>query len=273
MTTRFVQTGDARTAYEVHGRGPALVLMHGAEASRQMFAGLIPLLAERFTVIAYDQRDCGETETPEHAATLADLAHDAHALVTALGYRRAHVFGSSFGGRVAQALAVLHPETVDRLVLGSTWPLPLAYEDANPEGAAEILALRQRLPETAEELAGWFFPEPFLRERPELRRIFAQVRAASARTGRRAETTATTVEASATSIACPTLVVVGELDRVVPPRVTLAMGDRMPHGRQHILPGIGHVTAMQAPAELARAITAFLTADQPTRREPHVVRT
>ena len=106
----FLHAGDARIAYDRVGDGRPLVLMHGAEASRQMFAALVPLLAPRFTVIAYDQRDCGETEAPESACTLADLAHDAHKLIRGLGLKRAHVFGSSFGGRVAQALALLHPQ-------------------------------------------------------------------------------------------------------------------------------------------------------------------
>src|SRR5690348_11789639 len=148
-----MHAGDARIAYERAGEGPLLLLMHGAEANRQMFAALVPLLAPHFTVVAYDQRDCGDTEAPPHAATLADLADDAVALIRGLGHERAHVFGSSFGGRVAQALALLHPERVDRLVLASTWPLPETYDALYPEGAARIGALRAHLPETAEELA------------------------------------------------------------------------------------------------------------------------
>jgi len=119
-----MQAGELRIAFECQGDGPPLLLMHGAEASRQMFAELVPHLSKHFTVIGYDQRDCGETEGPEHASTLADLADDARQFIAALGLTRAHVFGSSFGGRVAQALALLHPGVVDHLVLGSTWPLP-----------------------------------------------------------------------------------------------------------------------------------------------------
>src|SRR6186997_1153721 len=107
--------------------------MHGAEASRQMFGALVPLLAPHFTVIAYDQRDCGETESPEQAATLAQLAGDARALIEGLGFAKAHVFGSSYGGRVAQMLAATHPGLVDRLVLGSTWPLPHSFAALMPE--------------------------------------------------------------------------------------------------------------------------------------------
>jgi 3-oxoadipate enol-lactonase len=258
----FVQAGDVRIAYERTGEGPLLLLMHGAEANRQMFASLVPLLAPRFTVIAYDQRDCGDTEAPARAATLADLAHDAAALIRGLGHGRAHVFGSSFGGRVAQALALLHPDCVDRLVLGSTWPLPHSYDALYPEGAACIGELRASLPESAEALAGWFFPEPFLRERPDLRRIFAGARPQSERSRRRAQAVASTLDRSAAAIDVPTLVIAGELDRVVPARLTMQLADAIPGCERRLLAGVGHVTVMQATDRVAAALTEFLTTSE-----------
>jgi len=255
--TEFVQTGDVRVAFERAGSGSPLVLMHGAEASRQMFASLVPLLAPTFTVIAYDQRDCGDTEAPERAATLADLAGDAQRLIKALGYKRAHVFGSSFGGRVAQALALLHPQSVDRLVLASTWPLPRPYEELCPD-AKQLAELRLGLPATAEELAGWFFPEAFLQQRPELRAIFANARPRTPRSARRAQTVATTLESGVADIVAPTLVLAGELDRVVPASVTLAMAGRIRGADAVLLPAIGHVTTMQAPDVVAHHLLRFL---------------
>ncbi|MDM0112342.1 alpha/beta hydrolase [Variovorax sp. J22R133] len=255
--TDFIQAGEARTAFERHGEGPPLVLMHGAEASRSMFAALVPHLSKHFTVIAYDQRDCGDTEAPERAATLADLANDAQQFIKALGFKRAHVFGSSFGGRVAQALALLHPQAIDRLVLGSTWPLPRPYEELCPD-ARRLGELRSGLPGTAEELATWFFPEAFLAQRPELRRIFANARPASARSARRAATVASTLDHGVADIVAPTLVLAGELDRVVPPSVTLAMAGRIRGADAVLLPGIGHVTAMQAPEVIAQHMVRFL---------------
>ena len=255
--TDFVQAGEVRVAFERVGQGPALVLMHGAEASRQMFAALVPHLAKHFSVISYDQRDCGDTEAPERAATLADLANDAHQLIRTLGFKRAHVFGSSFGGRVAQALALLHPRSIDRLVLASTWPLPRPYEELCPD-ARRLAELRQGLPGTAEELATWFFPEEFLRQRPELRRVFANSRPASAQSARRAATVTTTLDNGVADIVAPTLVLAGELDRVVPPTVTLSMAGRIRGADAVLLPAIGHVTAMQAPEVLAHHILRFL---------------
>lgn len=255
--TSFVQAGEVRIAFDREGDGPALVLMHGAEASRQMFAALVPRLSEHFTVIAYDQRDCGDTQGPERASTLADLANDAQQLINALGFRQAHVFGSSFGGRVAQALALLHPGSVDHLVLGSTWALPKSYEDLCPD-ARRLSELRRDLPATAEELATWFFPDAFLKERPELRHVFANARPDSARSARRAATVQTTLERSVADIVAPTLVLAGELDRVVPPGVTLSMAQHIRGADAVLLPAIGHVTAMQAPQVLAHHIVRFL---------------
>lgn len=258
----FLQAGKVRIAYERTGEGPPLILMHGAEANRQMFAALLPLLAPHFTVIAYDQRDCGDTESPPQAATLADLAHDAAALIKGLGWQRAHVFGSSFGGRVAQALALLHPASVERLVLGSTWALPATYAELLPEGAARIGELRARLPDSAEELAGWFFPESFLAERPELRGIFAAARPQTERSQRRAQAVASTLALSPSAIEAPTLVIAGELDRVVPPQLSLQLAAGIPGSEQLLLAGVGHVTVMQATAVVAGQLAAFLQKDE-----------
>jgi 3-oxoadipate enol-lactonase len=254
----FVDAGDARIAFDAVGSGPALVLMHGGEASRLMFGALVPLLAPHFTVIAYDQRDCGDTQGPERAATLTELAADARALIQGLGFAKAHVFGSSFGGRVAQMLAATHPGVVDRLVLGSTWPLPHAFADLMPEGAARIATLRARLPASAAELATMFFPDALLAERPELRNFFAAVRPESARSRRRAAALDDAPQIDLASIEAPTLLIAGELDGVVPMQVTLAMQPLLRDARHVVLPGVGHATALQAPAALAHHLVRFL---------------
>jgi pimeloyl-ACP methyl ester carboxylesterase len=254
----FHIVGDARIAFDASGSGPALVLMHGAEASRQMFGALIPLLAPHFTVIAYDQRDCGETESPERAATLAELAGDARALIEGLGFGKAHVFGSSFGGRVAQMLAATHPAIVDRLVLGSTWPLPRSFAELMPEGAARMAELRARLPASAAELASMFFPEAFLTERPDLRSFFAAVRPESARSRRRAQAVHDAPAVDLARIEARTLLLAGELDQVVPAQVTLAIKALLRNAEQVVLHGVGHATALQAPDTLAHHIVRFL---------------
>ena len=154
----FVHSDGAKTVYEMRGNGPAVLLIHGAEGTRRSFDRVATKLADRFTVVTYDQRDCGETLSDAVNVDLCLLASDAAELLRGIGQSSAHIFGTSFGGRVAQAVAVLHPEMVERLVLASTWALPLSLRELNPEVASKTARLRAGLPETAETLAEYFFP-------------------------------------------------------------------------------------------------------------------
>ncbi len=254
---RMVEVGALRIACTVSGEGPPLLLLHGAEGDHRMFDALAAQLAPHFTVIAYDQRDCGETVSPTHPATLHDLARDARDLLLALGHRKAHVYGSSFGGRVAQVLAHCHPEVVDHLVLGSTWALPDALAALNPNGLAEIQALRAQLPESAEALAAYFLPAGFLQEQPQYKAIFRQARPQSERGLRRAQVVAEQLPLPPSALRVPTLLLAGAIDRVVPAAATMAMARTIPGAQAVLLEGVGHAAAVQAPQQVAREILQF----------------
>lgn len=254
----ILELNGTRTAYEVEGSGPPLLLLHGAEGSRRQFALIRPALTERFTVITYDQRDCGDTVNPEQPATLAMLADDAKALLDALGHATAHVFGTSFGGRVAQALAVRQPNVVRRLVLGSTWPLPVSIALANPAVAQALTRLRAELPDSAAQMADYFYPPAYLQANPAARRHFASAPARSARSDRRAAATGDIPDLDISRIARPTLLIAGALDRVVPSALTLSLAQSISGSRSVVLPDVGHLAVTQAPALVARHLTEFL---------------
>jgi pimeloyl-ACP methyl ester carboxylesterase len=82
----------------------------------------IPGLAERFRVIAFDNRGAGRTSAPPDPYSIAEMAEDALGLLDTLAVGRAHVFGISMGGMIAQELALRHPERLHTLVLGCTSP-------------------------------------------------------------------------------------------------------------------------------------------------------
>lgn len=252
----------------VSGSGPPLVLMHGAEGSHRMFDAIAPHLAKAFTVIAYDQRDCGGTHNPDSAALLADLADDAAGLLRTLGHSSAHVYGTSFGGRVAQVFAHRHDRAVTSLVLGSTWPLPARLEDLNPVTVARIVELRDRLPETAEALVPYFLPDAFLEQRPELRSLFRNAPVRSQRTARRFRSVADTPLLEPSALRVPTLCIAGALDRVVPPAVTKALAHAIPGARLIVLDDVGHAGVLQAPETIARHIESFCLQEFPPRQPP-----
>jgi pimeloyl-ACP methyl ester carboxylesterase len=255
----FTHADGTLTAYDVTGEGPALLLIHGAEGSRRSFDRLVPLLANRFTVVTYDQRDCGETRNAAEPADLVHLAHDADELLTGLGHPKAFVFGTSFGGRVAQAAALLHPSRVERLILASTWALPKSLRDLNGEVAVAMSRLRDRLPESAEQLAEYFFPQAFLESHPQFRQHFARASARSERSERRAKTVGDVPALSPRDIAVPTLLLAGGADRLVPPALTTGMKDDIARSECAVLDGVGHITCVQAPQAVADRLRQFLS--------------
>lgn len=116
-----IQCGEVEVYYEIHGAGSRVLFISGTGGDLRQKPNVFdsPLVGS-FEVLAYDQRGLGQTVGPDRAYTMIDYADDAAALLDALGWGRCHVMGVSFGGMVAQELAMRHAERVDRLVLACT---------------------------------------------------------------------------------------------------------------------------------------------------------
>ena len=107
--------------YERVGSGPRLLFINGTGGDlRQQPRFIDGPLSQAFEIVAHDQRGLGQTAKPDVPYTMADYADDAAALLDHVGWERTHVLGVSFGGMVAQELALRHPERVARLVLACT---------------------------------------------------------------------------------------------------------------------------------------------------------
>ncbi|GEP58569.1 alpha/beta fold hydrolase [Reyranella soli] len=255
-----VQANGTTIAFARRGSGAPLLLIHGAEADHSMFDTLGALLAEHFTVIAYDQRDSGATRNPDAPYGLTELADDAATLVEALGFERAHVFGTSLGGVIAQVLAQRHPQRIDRLVLSSTFRAGVAPASLNPEVFARLAALRASLPGSASEIARYFFTERYLASHPEAAALFAGNRRDAAQKQRRAAILARPVAVDLGVISCPTLVLAAAEDRLIPPSHTLSLASELPDARTATIADAGHVAAIQDPEAVAHEVLAFLQA-------------
>lgn len=117
------QVATARVTLEAqaHGTGPRVLFIGGTGADLRKAPSIFNTpLGEHCEVLAFDARGCGRSQKPEVQPTMADFADDAAALLDAFGWGRAHVVGYSFGGMVAQHVAIRHPARVERLVLAAT---------------------------------------------------------------------------------------------------------------------------------------------------------
>lgn len=118
----------ARTAdgtaifYSVAGEGPPLLLIAGQSNSSKWWTQVQPTFAAGFTTIVLDHRGTGASDKPNSPYSTQLFASDCVAVLDNAGFERAHVYGTSMGGRIAQWIAASYPERVSRLVLGCTSP-------------------------------------------------------------------------------------------------------------------------------------------------------
>jgi 3-oxoadipate enol-lactonase len=258
-----IEANGISTSFKRSGEGPLLLLLHGAEADHSMFDAFGAALAPNFTVIAYDQRDCGGTRNPLAPYGLSELADDLAALIAALGFTRAHVFGTSFGGAIAQVAAIRHPACIDRLVLASTFRVGVSVASINPEGFARFAELRARLPESLPSFAEYFFPPSYIAAHPQALSIFTGDRRDAGQRERRGAVLAQPIDVSLRAITAPTLVLAGSEDRLIPPAHTLSLAREIAGARTALIPGIGHVGTIQDPAVVAAEVRAFLKSKKP----------
>ena len=103
--------------YMTAGHGPTLILLHGYAETSRMWTPIIPLLAERFTVIAPDLPGIGDSGIPTNGLDMKSAAITIHDLAKSLGVQQAEVVGHDIGLMVAYAYAAQFPAEVTKLVL------------------------------------------------------------------------------------------------------------------------------------------------------------
>jgi pimeloyl-ACP methyl ester carboxylesterase len=121
----FATTPDGtRLYYDTLGQGPALVLISGQAFDHHMWDEVRDDFAAHFQVIVFDHRGCGQSDKPEQAGAYSTrvFAGDVIAILDELGIQRAHAYGFSMGGRIAQWLGIDHADRMLSLVLGATTP-------------------------------------------------------------------------------------------------------------------------------------------------------
>ena len=258
---------SVRIAWERRGSGPPLVLVHGLGYARWGWEPVVDGLAERFSVVLFDNRGIGESDAPRSPYTVAEMAADTLGVLDEAGLEQTHVLGTSLGGMVAQELTLTAPERVERLVLACTTPGgPAAYP--MPEATVQLMVEAPSLePATAlRRFVENALARATVVERPELvERILAHRLAApqnpAAWQGQAAAGAAFDVDGRLGAIACPTLVLHGTADTVVDVRNAQLLGERIPHARVELLPDTGHLFFWEQPERFVASVTAFLTED------------
>lgn len=258
-------------ALDVAGAGDLVVLLHGIGGNKRNWRDNIGALGRHFQVAAWDARGWGASDDYEGPLTFEDMSQDLLRVMDHLGHRRAHIVGLSMGGRIAMHFAVHHPDRVGSLVLCDTtqgpkdWPeerrtafiqsrqAPL-LSGKTPADIAEQVATSLVSPDaTAEARAQLVESLSMLHKDSYLKAIEANV--------------ADVILADLSLITVPTLVMVGEDDRLTPPEEAQEIAGLIARARLHVIERAGHLINIEAPTEFNEQVLAFLL-EQPATNTP-----
>lgn len=261
----FARANGINLYYELAGAGQRLLFISGTGADLRRSPRLTdaPQFSP-FELLQYDQRGLGQSDVPAGPYTMAEYADDAAGLLDAVGWDTCVVLGVSFGGMVAQELALRHPERVRRLVLactsaggagGASYPLhELVGEDEQTSLETRIQLLDTRWD------AAW------RADNPETVAMIAEGFGLGGPDGGPGEGALLQLEARShhdtstrlAQIRCPTLVCAGRYDGIAPLANSEFLAAKIPGAELARFDG-GHIFFLQDPTALP-AVAEFLGA-------------
>ena len=253
-----------RIYFEEHGSGFPLLMINGLGSDHLEWLHQLPAFAPLFRTILFDNRGTGRSDVPPGPYTTQQMADDAAALLRSLGISKAHVLGVSFGGMIAQEVALRHPEHVDGLVLGCTSAGGQLSVRPSPEAMAAFSVHKGEDPEVdLRRMIPFLYTEACVRERPEEIEGFIRRRVSNPTppAGYLAQlSAAVTHDASSRleEIRARTLVITGEADRLVPWENSLRLAGRIPGAKLVVLPGAPHRLFAETADAFNREVLSFL---------------
>lgn len=254
--------------YEVQGEGQPLILISGLGYGLWQWHKMIPGLARRFRVIAFDNRGAGGTDKPAGPYSADMLGRDTAGLIEALGLGPCLVVGHSMGGFIAQWLAVNRPELVKGLVLASTNFGGPHHVPITPEAMAVIMdrsgdpievvrrgiaiacapGFSEAHPDVVQEIVSYRLTGP----------VPPEAYQAQMGVGMGLLSAEAAFEGRLSAYKGPALILFGEHDKVVPVGNADLLKGQLPQAEVVILPGCGHVFPLETPEQANEAIVKAL---------------
>ena len=258
----FVINQGIKIYWDEEGAGAPILLIMGLGYASCMWHRTRPVLSAAYRTIAFDNRGVGRSDVPPGPYSITAMASDAAAVLDAAGIGRAHVFGVSMGGMIAQEFALQHPERVQSLILGCTAAGGSTAILAEPAVLATLQAISNMAPEQAAEVA-----VPFLYDAGTPRRLIDEDIATRrpwfpTKQGYLAQLIAIIGWEGFSrlpQITAPTFVIHGKSDRLIPPGNAKIIADRIPGAQLVLLDQAGHIFSTDQTEAAHRAVLKFLS--------------
>ena len=261
------KTNGIELYYETHGEGKPLVLISGLGYSSWQWHKMVPLLAEKFQVITFDNRGVGQSDKPAGPYTAGMLAQDMVGLLDALKFEKAIIAGHSMGGFVAQAVALDFPQRVEKLILCSTNFGGPNHVPVTPEAmkvltdvSSDVLT-RFKNGLAVSTAPGWAEKNPAMIEEWIQWRVANPIEPvhyqAQMAIGLSLMPEAAAFENKLSRLSVPTLILFGAHDKVVPPANADLLSKKIAGSTVVIFPDAGHFFPIEIAEAASRVITDF----------------
>lgn len=267
------KSGDLEIAYWVFGEGTPLVLITGLVTPASSWGPLPRMLSDQgYKVIAIDNRDVGESSRCDDVEyEIADMAKDVIAVLDLEAIEQAYVLGISLGGMIAQELALHFPQRVEKLILIGTDP---GYPDrvVDQDFWVSFLSIPAPDAETYLRAAVGLMTAPgFADANPGMVDLIVKSRiGAFADAGQFNRQMLASISFSSGArlpkLKVPTLVIHGDQDRMVPTSNGPRLAELIPGSELVILENVGHLSPLEAPAEIFGHIARFFPVKEQAKR-------
>lgn len=258
---RQIEIDGLRVSYRLEGQGQPVVFLHGFFGDHRVWWRQYELTDE-YQVVAWDAPGCGGSSTPPADWRLSDYASCLAGFIEALGLKRPHVVGNSFGGSLALQLFALDSSLPRSLVLADTY--------AGWSGSFPPEVVTQRLANSLPDLdlpveqvvSKWIHGFVTAAAPAALVREIETIITDFDRDGMRVMIRAladTDLRDVLRRVGVPTLLIWGDEDVRSPLYVAEAMQRQIPGSRLVVIAGAGHLSHLQAPDEFNKELRRFLS--------------
>ena len=263
----YTKVNDINLYYEIHGEGEPLVLIPGLGAIINMDVSRFTGFSEYYRIINIHNRGVGKSDKPDISYTFNMMASDIAELLEILGVDKAHIWGHSMGGGIAQQFTVDYPDKVISLILACTDPglkHSIGFE-SSPAGRMTPEERANRSPE--DRINGTIsscLTEEFIKNNPEIvekiKSLLSMNPPDPIGLKRQSETlfVSPDIYDRLPDIKAPTLVIAGDKDIAINPENSRLLASRMPNSELVIIKNVGHMYDVEAPEEVSKIELDFL---------------
>ena len=265
------EIGDVKIHYSETGEGEPMLLIMGFGMPGDAWLGSLPFL-QGFHAIYFDNRGTGRSDKPEGPYTLPQMADDAAGLLDHLKIERAHVYGVSMGGMIAEELVLRHPSKVRSLVLGCTMcggaHARLGSQEVIDTLIEVVEGMGRTDPQTwVDRQLPLLFTRQWIADNPGVRDMLVMMApllpptppdtAHKAMAGMFGWSTYERLP----QITAPTLIIHGDEDVIIPVENAFILKERIPGAQLHIVRGAGHGYPAQDPVGVHQLVADFFRAN------------